>query len=183
MIDEHLQIKNMCETMHFTISTFKALGSKTRINILRNLRSRRMTLSELATLLSMHPSTVQQHTEILRNAGLVSRKDDGYKWKYYFLTKDGQDVFAARDISLVLPGIVLFAAGAWNILSSNFFTQNLAAKGTILRESAIPEAGEFAATPLVTEIASKTSASMDGILLVLAGILLLTFYLYIHRKK
>ena len=169
--------------MHFTISTFKALGSKTRINMLRSLRSRRMTLSELATLLSMHPSTVQQHAEILQTAGLVSRKDDGYKWKYYFLTKDGEGVFTARDISLVLPGIVLFAAGAWNILSSNFFAQKLAAKGTIMRESAIPEAGEFAATPLASEIVSKTSASMDGILLVFAGILLLTLYLYIHRKK
>ncbi len=169
--------------MHFTISTFKALGSKTRINILRNLRSRRMTLSELATLLSMHPSTVQQHTEILQTAGLVSRKDDGYKWKYYFLTKDGEGIFAARDISLVLPGIVLFAAGAWNILSSTLFAQKFAAKGTIMRESAIPASGEFAATPLVTEIVSKTSANMDGILLVLAGILLLTFYLYLHRKK
>ncbi|MCK5233416.1 MAG: winged helix-turn-helix transcriptional regulator [Candidatus Aenigmarchaeota archaeon] len=169
--------------MHFTVSTFKALGSKTRINILRSLRSRRMTLSEISTLMEMHPSTVQQHIEILRNVGLVSRKDDGYKWKYYFLTKDGEGVFAARDMSLVLPGIVLFAAGAWNILSSNFFAQKIAEKGTIMRESAIPEAGEFAATPLVTEIVSKTGANMGGILLVVTGILLLVFYLYLHRKK
>ncbi len=169
--------------MHFTVSTFKALGSKTRINILRSLRSRRMTLSEISILMEMHPSTVQQHIEILQKVGLVSRKDDGYKWKYYFLTKDGEGVFAARDMSLVLPGIVLFAAGAWNLLSSNFFTQKVAAKGTIMRESAIPEAGEFAATPLASEIVSQTGANMDGILLVLAGVLLLTLYLYIRRKK
>ena len=52
-----------------------------------------------------------------------------------------------------------------------------------MRESAISEAGEFAATPLATEIATQTGANMGGILLVFSGILLLVFYLYLHRKK
>lgn len=106
--------------MLFTVSTFKALGSKTRIEILKKLKSRRMTLSELSGVLGMHASTVGEHLEILRSAGLVSRADEGYKWKYYFLTKEGDGLFFARGANIALMvGISAVATGIWGVWNAH----------------------------------------------------------------
>jgi DNA-binding transcriptional ArsR family regulator len=71
---------------------FRSLASGTRISILKSLDQRRKMLTELAKELDMSPSTVKEHMDSLRKAGLVILKDDGHKWKYYELTRNGKNI-------------------------------------------------------------------------------------------
>jgi DNA-binding transcriptional ArsR family regulator len=72
--------------------SFKALSAESRINILKKLTNRRMTLAELSKKLSLKTSTIKEHCELLINADLIKKIDDGRKWKYYELTKKGKQI-------------------------------------------------------------------------------------------
>ncbi len=101
--------------------SFKALSAESRVNILKKLLSRRMTLSELSKRLSLRDSTVKEHCNILLDAELVKKIDEGRKWKYYELTHKGKQVVSpnmmeeARVLvmlsfgAIVFVGIILFA--------------------------------------------------------------------------
>ncbi len=71
---------------------FKALASDTRVSIIKSLGKRRKMLTELSKQLGMSPSTVKEHMESLTSAGLVRMIDDGHKWKYYELTRKGDNI-------------------------------------------------------------------------------------------
>ena len=66
----------------------RVLSSHTRLEILRNLRQRQMTLTDLARLLEFCKSTVHEHLKRLLEAGLVYRIT-GRKWIYYRLSRKG----------------------------------------------------------------------------------------------
>jgi len=78
--------------------SFEALAVETRVRILKSLRERRKTLSELAGELKLSVSGVKEHLQVLEDAELVRKMDDGHKWKYYELTKKGGDVVAPREL-------------------------------------------------------------------------------------
>jgi len=101
-------------------STFKALASETRVDILKLLEGKQKTVSELARDMNMNKATMYQHLEQLREVGLVKRLDGDErnttikadpleeptvgpprKWVYYKLTWKGKNV--------VNPGKVKFA--------------------------------------------------------------------------
>ncbi|MCA1814473.1 MAG: winged helix-turn-helix domain-containing protein [Halobacteriales archaeon] len=68
----------------------KVLASDTRLDILKQLKQRRMTLTELANALGLKKATILEHLERLTTAGLVRRMDDGERlWVYYELTRRG----------------------------------------------------------------------------------------------
>jgi DNA-binding transcriptional ArsR family regulator len=94
--------------------SFEALAVDTRIKILKSLKERRKTLSEIAKEQSMSVSGIKEHLETLENVGLIVKKDDGHKWKYYELTKKGSGIVAPRElrvwILLSISTIALFAS-------------------------------------------------------------------------
>jgi DNA-binding transcriptional ArsR family regulator len=51
-----------------------------------------MTLAELSKKLSLKASTIKEHCELLVNADLIKKIDEGRKWKYYELTKKGKQI-------------------------------------------------------------------------------------------
>ncbi len=55
---------------------FDVLASETRINILKKLDLRRMTVSELSKTLNLSKSTVYEHLEKLVDANFVKKNDD-----------------------------------------------------------------------------------------------------------
>jgi DNA-binding transcriptional ArsR family regulator len=99
---------------------FRSLASDSRISILKSLDMRRKMLTELAKELDMSPSTVKEHMDSLRKAGLVILKDDGHKWKYYELTRDGKNILHPGDtkiwVILTLSGLA-FLATAYDMLT------------------------------------------------------------------
>jgi len=84
----------------------KTLDSQTRIKILRALKKRNKTISELSRELGYSKSTLFKHLTILQSEGIVSRVVNGNKFIYYKLTEKG------RGIVEVLVSFVFSLAAA-----------------------------------------------------------------------
>jgi len=69
---------------------FGALGSDTRIRILRELAQQRLCVGALAMRLDLTQSAISQHLTVLRNAGLVESDKRG-SYVHYSLTGDARD--------------------------------------------------------------------------------------------
>lgn len=76
---------------------FSALGSDTRIKLLRELAERPLCVGMLAMRLGITQSAVSQHLTVLRNAGLVQSDKRG-SYVHYSLTNDARErCLAALD--------------------------------------------------------------------------------------
>lgn len=84
--------------------TFEALAMDSRVKILKALKERRKTQSELSKELKLAVSTVSQHLDKLVDANLVKRKNQGKKWVYYELTTT-----AGGILSPSARGVFVFA--------------------------------------------------------------------------
>ncbi len=90
---------------------FKALASETRTGIIKLLRGRNHTLTEMSKKLKLAAPTVKQHLGILEKADLIEELDEGRKWKYYRLTRKSKNIFLHEtpiNVFIVL-GVSLFA--------------------------------------------------------------------------
>ncbi|HWG90135.1 MAG TPA: winged helix-turn-helix domain-containing protein, partial [Candidatus Thermoplasmatota archaeon] len=89
----------------------KLLASDTRLDILKALKKRRMTVSELATVLNLGKSTVFEHVSKLVEGGLVVRKDDPEReWVYYELSHRAQRLLSPDTAKIILLFSALAAA-------------------------------------------------------------------------
>ena len=80
-------------------STFKALAAESRIQILKLLTDRQYILSDFAETLNLGKSTVKEHLEILKNAGLI-KLDENRKIKYYKLTFKGRRFIQPSEVKV-----------------------------------------------------------------------------------
>ena len=98
-----------------TKDTFEILASGTRLDILKALHIRRMTITELAADLGLAKSTVHHHLQRLADAGFVAAGDDGHAWVYYALTPEGlallQPHGGARIRIILAAGLASLAGG------------------------------------------------------------------------
>jgi len=98
-----------------TKDTFEILASGTRLDILKALNARRMTITELAADLGLAKSTVHHHLQRLADAGFVAAGDDGHSWVYYALTSEGRALLQPHDgarIRIILAtGLASLAGG------------------------------------------------------------------------
>lgn len=76
--------------------TIKALGKKTRVEILKALEERRMTQAELSQKLKVSETSISRHLKHLQKSGLVTYQDSGRKWKYIELTIKGTEVISSK---------------------------------------------------------------------------------------
>ncbi|MBD3210359.1 ArsR family transcriptional regulator [Candidatus Micrarchaeota archaeon] len=80
--------------------SFEALAAESRVRILKALKQRRKTLSEISKELEMSVSGTKEHLQNLEDAGLIQKMDDGHKWKYYELTKKGKGVVGPKELKV-----------------------------------------------------------------------------------
>ncbi len=102
----------MEQTITIDKETFKALAADTRVKILKILDTRRHTQSELSASLDLSVPTVKEHLDALEKAKLVSKIEEGYKWKYYELTEKGKCVLdpERKKVWIVLGLLILSVA-------------------------------------------------------------------------
>jgi DNA-binding transcriptional ArsR family regulator len=81
---------------------FKALASDTRLQILKALDVRRLTVSELGRVLELNKATVFEHLKQLMAAELVKKEDEGRKWIYYRLTWKGKNILHPENAQIFL---------------------------------------------------------------------------------
>jgi DNA-binding transcriptional ArsR family regulator len=167
-------------------STFRSLASDTRISILKSLDRRRKMLAELSKELGMSPSTVKEHMDSLRKAGLVIMKDDGHKWKYYELTRDGKSILHPGETRI---WIILSLSGlAFLVTAYDMFTGFLISAGSMFKSGA-PDAlmqstGEAAgaAAPVAAPLAQLPYFSIMGLVL-FGAIFALALGYYLGTRK
>jgi DNA-binding transcriptional ArsR family regulator len=99
--------------------TFKALASDTRLDILKALDGKRMSLKDLGRITKLNKATLHEHLAKLNEAGLIKKKErEGHKWVYYKLTWKGEGLlhpentrivvmFSATFVSLLLAFILI----------------------------------------------------------------------------
>lgn len=99
--------------------TMKAIATSTRKEIVKLLKERPYTASELSKILSKHVTTISEHLDVLENSGLVIRKE-GSKWVYYSLTSKGENLFRPNYSWAVMFSMffLIAAAGAYLYASS-----------------------------------------------------------------
>ncbi|MFH1544634.1 MAG: winged helix-turn-helix domain-containing protein [archaeon] len=108
-----------------TVNEFKALSSNTRINILKLLKERNHTLSELSAKLQMASPTIKQHLDTLIQSDIVEQNDEGRKWKYYSLTRKGKNLLEPVQTNvIILIGVSAIALMAvmYVFISFSFYT-------------------------------------------------------------
>ncbi len=87
--------------------------SETRLKILRALKERNKTLSELSRELGLSKPSIYRHLIILKSQGLVRRIKNGNKFIYYALTKSGEkliDLIISMSISYVFAYLLAMNA-------------------------------------------------------------------------
>jgi len=165
--------------------TFKVLSSDTRVEILKLLRKRRMTLSELAKFLGMSVSSVKEHLDNLCKADLIKQLDEGHKWKYYQLTGKGKEIVdpVEKKVFIVLGLSLVAGISSIYSLMSKTTTQTFRAlpmaaekavgAGEVVLESNVFQAQETAVFPFPEFAVSLASVLVLGLCL---------GYFYMKRK-
>lgn len=165
--------------MELDIKRFKVLSSKSRVEILKLLKQRRMTLSELSIALNMHVSTVKEHLDKLQKAGFIELHDEKHKWKYYALTRDGRQIISpyAKEITILLTlSLTAFIITAIQNLLFIPVQQYAATKAPMLQEAT--EAAK-------ADVTYSTSYHLfSNFFLILAFAFIIgAFFFYIKRRK
>ena len=91
------------------MNTFKALASDTRLDILKALDGKRMSLNDICKKTKLNKATLHEHLVKLNEAGLVKRKErEGHKWVYYKLTWKGECLLHPENTRIVVMFSVTF---------------------------------------------------------------------------
>jgi DNA-binding transcriptional ArsR family regulator len=110
-------------------STFKALAVDTRVNILKFLKGKRKTGSDIAKYLKLSKPTVLEHLNKMVSAGLLIKKPQGKKWIYYELTLKGEKILSptpsAFFVFMMTVSLALIVFGSMNVVTIETFTPEL----------------------------------------------------------
>lgn len=101
-------------TVALTRDDVKTLSSDTRVDILKRLGERRMTVTELAAAQQLSKATVLEHLEKLSGAGFIRRLEDEKRvWVYYELADKGRRIVfqSSTRFVLLLSGAGVAAVG------------------------------------------------------------------------
>ncbi len=116
--------------------SFKALASEVRVEVLKQLESKRMTVTDLSNAMNLAKPTLLEHLDRLVSADLVTKMDEGRKWIYYELTKRGRGILHPHQVKIMISlaisfllvgaGIVAMLVAATNLYSGGPSTGTLA---------------------------------------------------------
>ena len=85
------------------MNTFKALASDTRLDILRALDGKNLSLNDICKATNLNKATLHEHLIKLNEAGLVKKKErEGHKWVYYKLTWKGEGLLHPENTRIVV---------------------------------------------------------------------------------
>ncbi|KYK25132.1 hypothetical protein AYK24_05355 [Thermoplasmatales archaeon SG8-52-4] len=85
------------------MNTFKALASDTRLDILKVLDGKSLSLKDISRVTNLNKATLHEHLTKLNEAGLVKKKErEGHKWVYYKLTWKGEGLLHPENTRIVV---------------------------------------------------------------------------------
>jgi len=157
--------------------TFKSLTSETRTEILKLLKKRNYTLSEIADALKISKTTAKEHLDILMEGKLIEQVPSTNIWKYYTLTKDGRKLVGEEGPKRV---VILIATCIFGILISLYGIYGLTEKGMVpqgegervFAGDALVKTAEAASHQEVETAASITAKNDFSLVFILLGLLI-----------
>ncbi len=165
--------------------TFKSLTSETRTAILKLLKKRNHTLSEIASSLKISKTTAKGHLEVLLEGRLIEQVPSTNKWKYYALTRDGRKLVGSGGPKRVV--IVLAATIAGMLLALYGFTSFMQPSvGQAPAEAARGAADAFGAEEMALAApAAETAPDYLPLAIGIAGIciVLMALILFLKGRK
>ena len=158
-----------------------ALASETRIEILKKLDSRRMTLTELSKSLNMSKTSIKEHLDKLVEAGIIRKVDEGRKWIYYELTEKGRKILHPDNLTKI---VLLLSSAITSALVGSFEVYKfLTIKPTKLTPTPVPTQ-----IPVPIPTPPPTPAPkfpemhlLSGLALILVGIALILYCIKIIK--
>jgi DNA-binding transcriptional ArsR family regulator len=85
------------------MNTFKALASDSRLDILRALDGKKLSLKDISIVTSLNKATLHEHLIKLNEAGLVKKYErEGHKWVYYKLSWKGEGLLHPENNRIVV---------------------------------------------------------------------------------
>lgn len=131
----------MTAEIRLSSNEFKALASETRAGIIKLLKERNHTLTELSKKLRLAAPTIKQHLGVLEGAELIQEMDEGRKWKYYCLTRKGKNIFSAETPVNVL---IVLAVSIFALVGMMYsFLSMLGSQATLFAANALPSGEVF----------------------------------------
>jgi DNA-binding transcriptional ArsR family regulator len=118
--------------------SFKALASEVRVEVLKQLESRRMTVTDLSNTMSLAKPTLLEHLDRLVSAGLVTKLDEGRKWIYYELTKRGRSILHPHQFKIMISLALSFLLVGAGMVAMLVAATNLYGTTTLGGESGDP---------------------------------------------
>jgi len=99
------------------MNAFKALASDTRLDILRSLDGKKMSLKDISKATNLNKATLHEHLSKLHEAGLVKKKErEGHKWVYYKLSWKGECLLHPENTRIVVLFSVTFISLFFGII-------------------------------------------------------------------
>jgi len=93
------------------MNTFKALASDTRLDILRALDGKKLSLNDISRITNLNKATLHEHLKKLYEAGLVKKNErEGHKWVYYKLTWKGEGLLHPENTKIVVMFSITFVS-------------------------------------------------------------------------
>jgi len=85
------------------VKSFKVLASETRLDILRALNGKKMSLNDICRATNLHKMTLHEHLSKLTEAGFIKRIErEGHKWVYYKLSWRGESLLHPENTHIVV---------------------------------------------------------------------------------
>ena len=110
------------------LDSFKALASETRLDILRTLDGKKLSLKEITKATNLHKMTLYEHLSKLVSAGFIKRIErEGHKWVYYKLTWKGSSLLHPENTRIVVMFSVTLISLFFGLISFIAFTTFLLA--------------------------------------------------------
>jgi len=104
--------------VNLDLDSFKALASETRLDILRTLDGKKMSLNDITKATNLHKMTLYEHLSKLVSAGFIKRIErEGHKWVYYKLTWKGSSLLHPENTRIVVMFSITLVSLFFGIIS------------------------------------------------------------------
>jgi DNA-binding transcriptional ArsR family regulator len=95
--------------VNLDLNSFKALASDTRLNILKTLDGKKLSLNDIARSTNLHKVTLHEHLSRLNEAGFIKKIErEGHKFVYYQLSWKGQSLLHPENTRIVILFSITF---------------------------------------------------------------------------
>lgn len=148
--------------LRFDQDELKVLASDTRVKILKSLKERNYTVSELSKKLGHSKSTLHEHLSKLKKYDLIQEADNHTnKWVYYTLSRRGKELFvdSTKRVVVVLSSVLLVVG----LLQLGVFFSSLPAFNPLNQPVFSTQIREKASTPAPPSTPALDSTTLETV--------------------